>query len=226
VAERESPLAAELRPLLEAERARPGPPRAVEARVFKALAHTLTAGAGSGGMTGTSAAARLVVRWSRKVSLFLLGAVTGAGVHAGVQALRASRAPPRPTLVAAMPTPPPVASPHPRVAVAPPPSVPSSTRPRGSAERDRALAAERRLLEVARSALGRGQPATALDSLERHARAFPHGALAEEREALRVQCLVARGDAAGARTLGARFRQLYPDSILRPTVEAALRSIP
>jgi hypothetical protein len=93
-------------------------------------------------------------------------------------------------------------------------------------ERDRDLAAERGLLEQARSALARGQGELAVAALERHVRGFPHGALEEERESLLVQALVASDRLEAARNAGARFHQRFPRSIFGPVVDEALRSIP
>ena len=84
------------------------------------------------------------------------------------------------------------------------------------------LAVERRLLEVARTALGRGNGADALVAVDEHARRFRHGALAEEREAIAVQALIDSDRQADARARGARFERDYPKSILLPTVRAAL----
>jgi hypothetical protein len=84
------------------------------------------------------------------------------------------------------------------------------------------LAAERRVLDVARTALGRGNGVDALAACEEHARRFPHGLLAEEREALAVQSLVEGKRFSEARARGDRFRQSYPKSILLPAVLAAI----
>ena len=83
------------------------------------------------------------------------------------------------------------------------------------------LAAERAALDVARTALGRGDGPNALAACDDHARRFPRGALAEEREAIAVQALVLehRGDDARARA--ERFRKTHPRSILLPAVLAA-----
>jgi len=83
------------------------------------------------------------------------------------------------------------------------------------------LAAERTLLDVARTALGRGAGANALTACEDHARKFPRGALAEEREAIAVQALVLEHRAEDARGRAERFRKTYPRSILLPAVLAA-----
>ena len=83
------------------------------------------------------------------------------------------------------------------------------------------LAAERALLDVARTALGRGAGVNALTACDDHTRKFPRGALAEEREAIAVQALVLEHRPDDARGRAERFRKTYPRSILLPAVLAA-----
>ncbi|AKV00021.1 hypothetical protein AKJ09_06684 [Labilithrix luteola] len=83
------------------------------------------------------------------------------------------------------------------------------------------LAAERRLLAVARTALGRSNGADAMASCDEHARQFPKGELAEEREAIAIQALVQSQRVDEARARANRFRQSYPKSILLPAVLAS-----
>lgn len=85
----------------------------------------------------------------------------------------------------------------------------------------RDLSAERVLLDGARAALGRGDPAAAVVAARTHEQRFPRGALAEEREALYVQALAQSGKMPEARARAARFKQNYPDSMLLPAVTAA-----
>ncbi|MBX7101953.1 MAG: hypothetical protein K1X89_29825, partial [Myxococcaceae bacterium] len=88
--------------------------------------------------------------------------------------------------------------------------------------RDLALSAERALLEVARTALARGEVAQALEALERHEHEAPRGRLVEEREALFVQALVRAGRKEAAEQRASAFRARFPDSLLMPAVDAAL----
>jgi len=62
--------------------------------------------------------------------------------------------------------------------------------------------------------------------LERHARDFPEGELAEERESLQVQALVGLERYEQARKAGARFHRRFPLSIVGAVVDEALKSIP
>jgi hypothetical protein len=86
---------------------------------------------------------------------------------------------------------------------------------------DTALAAERSLLEVARTALSRGDTASALASLDEHVKKFPGGQLTEEREALYVQALARAGRLDEAKARAAKFAKRFPQSMLLPVVEAA-----
>jgi hypothetical protein len=88
------------------------------------------------------------------------------------------------------------------------------------------LAAERALLDPARTALGRGDGASALDAVHKHEARFANGKLAEEREAIAVQALVVLHRSDEARARAARFQQRYPGSVLAPSVAAALETAP
>jgi hypothetical protein len=54
------------------------------------------------------------------------------------------------------------------------------------------------------------------------AREFPRAQMIEEREAIAVQALAKLGRTEAAATRGARFRKVYPNSVLVPVVDAAL----
>jgi TolA-binding protein len=84
------------------------------------------------------------------------------------------------------------------------------------------LTLERELLDVARAALARGNPDGAIASLRRHVERWPNGLLAEEREVVWIQALVAGGRRHDADERGGRFRRDYPGSALTPAVDAAL----
>jgi hypothetical protein len=116
-------------------------------------------------------------------------------------------------------------SPPPPSAAAPPARAPEPG-PEKRATRDSSLAAERRLLDAARAALVGGDSATGMDKLSRHTRQFPRGVLAEEREALAVDALVATGRYEQARRRADAFRTRYPGSLFAPSVAAALQAIP
>jgi hypothetical protein len=84
------------------------------------------------------------------------------------------------------------------------------------------LAAERRLVELARTALARSRPADAVAALEQHRKRFPRGQLAEERDGLHVLARAASGELQRAREEARSFKRRYPRSLLLPAIEAAL----
>jgi hypothetical protein len=96
--------------------------------------------------------------------------------------------------------------------------VTAPTRPTRSTDDD-----DSALVERARVALLRRAPADALAAVEEHARRFPRGQLAEEREALAVQCLAALGRGDDARTRAEVFHRRFPQSALGAVVDAAAR---
>jgi hypothetical protein len=85
------------------------------------------------------------------------------------------------------------------------------------------LATENPLLSTARAALARGDHASALHILDDHAHRFPSGALAEERDSLRIKSLAAAGDLDTARARASEFRLRYPRSIFLPSIDHAVR---
>jgi outer membrane protein assembly factor BamD (BamD/ComL family) len=88
--------------------------------------------------------------------------------------------------------------------------------------REESLRAERAILDVARTAVGRGQGAAALAALDRHAHDFPRGRLSEEREGMIIQALLMSGRSPEARSRLERFRKSFPRSMMLPALDAAL----
>ncbi|MDP3216206.1 MAG: hypothetical protein Q8S73_19010, partial [Deltaproteobacteria bacterium] len=109
-----------------------------------------------------------------------------------------------PVVVAPLVVAAPLAMPVPAPVAAPAPAAPR-------VERDD-LPAELRWIERAQTALAAGDPGAAQAALRGHARAFPRGHLAEEREALSVQALCASGRAEEARRAAAAFVARHPTS--------------
>ena len=97
--------------------------------------------------------------------------------------------------------------------------------PRPVSGRDVALADERALVEMARTAFARGDKPAALAALEQHSRRFPRGQLSEERESLRIQAWVQSGRFKEARAAAEAFRRSFPESMLLPLVEETLQAI-
>jgi hypothetical protein len=86
------------------------------------------------------------------------------------------------------------------------------------------LGDERALLDGARLALVHRRTADAQALLLRHAKLFPAGRLAEEREALSIRVLVLQGRLSEARLRARRFKVEHPGSIQQPGIDQALRS--
>jgi hypothetical protein len=161
------------------------------------------------------------------------GVLAGAAAWVATQPGPASSPPDRSAETAlasssAAPTPPRV---EPSASSPEPGAAPDRT-PAPSAERAKpetpagSLQEERVILDRARAHLLSGEPAAALEDVEKYARSFRRGVLAEEREALRVEALVAARRTAQARAAAARFHAAYPGSMLAPAVDDALRTIP
>lgn len=169
----------------------------------------------------------------------LVGGVAGAGLHARLSTPRvvviehAAPAPtgslatsPAPSSAASPETPLPKAPPSASAAPAPrafskvaaPPSTSSTAPPK-----DLALARERTLLDMARTALARGDATAALTAVDTHAREFPKSQLAEEREVLAIQALVGANRQPEARRRAAMFRTNFPNSPLLSIVEETVQ---
>lgn len=88
------------------------------------------------------------------------------------------------------------------------------------------IAAERALIDTARTALARGLASDALTATDAHAKRFPRGSLGEEREAIAIQALAATGARAAARSRAERFRKTYPSSIFGAAVQSAAEGPP
>ncbi len=205
-----------------------GPDEAIRARMRARLLSALPplpdgGGGGEGeppaGGGGGAGALPRVPLWAVGVALLVGGAAGLSYPRTPVERVVVMPGPPL-TLSASAPTPP-VAAPAsslPSIDMKDLPSMPVASAP---APRGDDLAAERAALDVARTALGRGDGANALAACDEHARRYPRGALSEEREAIAVQALVLEHRGADARARAERFRKTHPRSILLPAVLAA-----
>jgi hypothetical protein len=224
------PLSPDIQALLDAARALPPAPAASRDAVRARLDASLRVPLPTPGP-----APALPRRWPLTLATFVVGALTGALAQRALT--------PRPavvTVVRVVQAPPVTAAPAvtdaaveaapPAPALAPPAAVVAADVPtRAHAPREPqedSLNGERAVLEIARTGLTRGQSAAAIAALERHARRYPRGRLAPERESMWVQALVSAGRYDAAREHAARFRRAYPGSMLQPVVDAALRQIP
>jgi hypothetical protein len=124
-----------------------------------------------------------------------------------------------PTLDVAAPTDDPIPS-----SAASPPVV-TATAPERHRHASRAgdpRAAELTVIQKAQAAYADGNLPSALELLAEHERRFPHGRLAEERDALRVRSLAGCGRATDARRALEVFADRYPHSVLLPHLREAL----
>lgn len=199
--------------LFTANRFIPDPPAAVEQAVWKRLQRAR--------------------RWAPFRAFFeqpwvrmTLAALLGAALHAALQA--ALQPPPRKQItIVEVPAPVPLAAER----AASPPVEPSTPPPPASAPAIVAASPsslaqvagdpleELRIFEAAGRAFKRGDLDAALSSLQRLARAHPHGTLASEREQLWIQVLVQRGQSAEARARIDRLRGTAQGKALVPELE-------
>lgn len=95
-----------------------------------------------------------------------------------------------------------------------------SAQPAGESEETSApaLVAEAQLLRSAQAALGRGNAKLALEYLDRHAREFPKGQLAEAREGAAVRALCRAGRTTQARARAKSLRSRRPGSAVAEAV--------
>ena len=245
-------LTPELQSLLSAEREAPGPDAGARDRVARRLGQTLgvtlvAAGASTAAASGAQAVLpKALVGKSLAAKLMIAAVVGGVGaggvaatvtlVHRRAAARAAHASPPR---VAPPPAPrsapaaatPPLPPPSLSAAVEPPPMAAptaTATEPPAAHEPHHAarhadLAAERALLADARAAMQTSDAARALAILDEHARRFPRGQLAEERDALRVAALWLDGDHEAARRRADDFARRHPDSLFLPSVQRTVR---
>jgi hypothetical protein len=128
----------------------------------------------------------------------------------------AAAAAPAPAIGPAIDRPPAIA---PVPAPAPGPDVEPAEVPRAApraAAPQSDLEEELRLIREATAASARGEHRPGLSLLAEHARRFPRGALAGERELTRAKLLCDAGDRAGARRTAARWQRRHPGSHLSP----------
>jgi hypothetical protein len=232
------PLDRDVREALEFERGDLAGPDDAKARVLERVVGTvgLLSTSVAAGRSEPVSGARVATRtrtgapwWGSPLwhlVTFALGTMAGALAWRAAQAPLPSRVVYVDRLLPAASPPDPTAEPI----AAPLQSAPAPVSPQAPASAPassgESLAAERALLDVARSAFGRGESDEALAALARHEKLFPGGQLAEEREALAVRSLVLAGRAGEARARAARFRKRYPASVMLLAVEASLDGAP
>jgi hypothetical protein len=226
------PLDSSLAELFVAEQRRDRAPRGSRERVLDRLAASIAArdsgdGGGGNGISDAAPSLRQGVRLWPIVGALVLGGAVGGAVVAVARPPRVVYVDRVVTVQRSIPAPSPASSPLATPGLSPS-ALPVASAPRllsppaSSADVDAALARERSILDVARTALGRNDGPHAFEAVERHGREFPRGQMSEEREAIGVLALVKLGRKDDAAARGARFRKRYPSSVLLPVIDAAL----
>jgi hypothetical protein len=175
----------------------------------------------------TAPRGRLRARIAMAASLAVAGAAVGAmaALHArsgearrGVLPSRASTVPSAPPPNAGSPARDSLAPPAERAEPVAPP------RPARSTTKEDSFTAELELLQRAHSAYTRHDFAVALTLVGEHARRFPKGHLAEQREALRVRSLAGAGRSDEAHRAAAAFAIQFPRSVLLSRIGSGTES--
>ncbi|HTJ44060.1 MAG TPA: hypothetical protein VL463_18265 [Kofleriaceae bacterium] len=204
-----TPLPDELRALFEAERASPIANEAHRAAIRAKLGATV------GGATAFGGAAKVI-------ALIVGVAIAGTAAtwylrdrdRAPAAAIATTIAPPR-SVPPALTPPPPSRTEEPAPPRPPPPHARSRTM-------HAPAPTEASLLADAWRAADR-DPERALALVAEATARYPDGALAEERDAIRIEALAAAHRDDEARAAAGIFLDRYPDSVHRPIAEAALR---
>lgn len=188
------------------------PPAGAKDRVWNKIQAQIAAGAVATPSAAPAAGSAVAVR---------AAAITGfaAGVLSGVigAAVVASMFAAAPQVV------------YERVEVTPEPTVPPVAAPsatptsRGSVTE---LSTERAWLDAAAKSLDDGDLDEAMRLLETARLRYPDGKLGEEREALAIHVLIARGDAASANLAVDAFRRRHPGSPFLRQIESGLSKLP
>lgn len=211
-----------LQSLIEAGRSELPDPARLEAIAHK-LGPAIAAGGGGAAAAATATKATL---WSSGLVKAALVLTVLAGVGATTVALTrpAPGVTPQPMPMQSASI---AAPPEPIVAdLAPVPSAPASVAPSARPSLHVTPSAEdpeeeARLLHRAQDALA-ASPAKALALGQEHARRFPHGLLAQEREVLAIDALVRLGRNAEATRRAEAFARTYPSSSHRRRIDALL----
>jgi hypothetical protein len=212
-----------LEPLLESGRAIARVPDVVRAR---ALARARTAAAGQpASMPEAAPRRRTMLALALAASLVLAAGATGAAAALFARTPEAD-APPVPVAAAPQPrvrTLSLVPAPSAHAIPAPPTATAKHHRTEPSLSPQESYAAELELLQLAQTAYGRLDYASALTLASEHGRRFPNGRLAEEREALRIRSLARSGRTDEAARAAAAFAERFPRSVMLPRLKHELR---
>lgn len=208
-------------------------------------------GAGAAGVGGASGALATGITASKIVTATVVAGALAGGTTVAVREMRepparvSAKAPPT-SIERLTPDDPPIAAPPPIAPTLVPPepvapapaarAVEQQTRPRVarvSAEPPASPPAEPtpavprsevELVSDMSRALAAGDAARALSLVEDHEKTYPNGTLVEERDALRIDALLAAGRTRDAHERASRFRARYPGSLHTARLGRALAS--
>jgi hypothetical protein len=244
------PLPPNVQALIEAERLDPDAPVSVLERVSGRLEEQLVVGEdtvpsarGGQGLSqpaaGRRALASLARLGLRRLPYVAVGFGMGVAAAPSVRPLLSRLFSARPEHAVVAPMPPPAEAPEVAPTPIPPDTAPSieapppprTNQPTGRdlsrhAASGESIAAEMREVERVRALVHDGDAAQALELLAMEERHHPRSQLAEERELLKLQAYIRLGRLDEARQGLEAFRRNHPDSLLLPSVDAALRSLP
>ena len=164
----------------------------------------------------------VAVRGRGRLRIAVAASIAIAAVAAGAVAALHGRSAPAPRVTAPPSAPVTTAGPAPAESPAlheqpaPPIARPHAAR---TAPKGDPFTAELELLQRAHTAYTRREFSLALTLIAEHARRFPRGRLAEQREALRVRSLAGAGRADEAHRAAAAFAAQFPRSVLLPRVD-------
>ena len=178
-----------------------------------------------GSEVGRIAATPASAGWVAAKPFLAGGAVVAVAGAGAALLLRASPPPPPPPEV--MEPPAPIVAPPPPVVQPPPAPKVEAPRPKPKPVRRPpvdTLAEETKLLDAARAAFATS-PTKALKPLDAHARRFPRGQLAVEREVLAIEALGRVGRPGEQRRRAQAFLERWPDSTWAPRVRGTLEKL-
>lgn len=216
----------EVEAILERGRAIRPLPDVVRARALARARATVAKGAEAETAPAAPAPARTYGRRVALAAAFAL-LIGGAGAVAAIRGGVLERFRPAPAPVPTTPIAPSRPQAPPAAAVEPE-SVPRPIEKRHATRAPTAqesYAVELDLLHRAHVAYASRDFSSALVLIAEHARRFPNGRLAEEREALRVRSLAGSGRTADARRAVAAFGTRFPRSVLLPRLQEAVGTV-
>jgi hypothetical protein len=221
------PMDDDVRALVERAANVPGPPEGSRLRVWagvEAIVGSPGGGGPWGGTRGPSSPASFASRPSLLRHVLPLAASFALGASVATLVQRNMAPSPEPPRILYLERPAAVPAPEQQVdlpaATPPERAAPPEASASRAAPSQNQFAAERRLLDLARGALEREDPAALLAATGQHEKRYPNGILSQEREAMAIRGLMMLGQRREARERATRFGVRFPDSVLLPSIES------